>query len=188
MEAREQTGQSPFALYSMKTLRPILLWCLCGALSLAAQSADMSVLRNLPAVGIAVRGLSPDGAKLGLTESGLVAVVRAAVEEVGVEVIPPPVLERTPGAPVLEISANVSLAGRASYFYILDVQLREAVKPLRKHEVLATLPAVTWAEQTGGVTAKAANVEAALGRLARQFAAEWEQARGAGGGGATPSH
>ncbi len=160
---------------------------MANALSLAAQSADMSVLQNLPAVGIAVRGLSPDGAKLGLTESGLIAVVRAVVEEVGVQVIPPPVLERTPGAPVLEISANVSLAGRTSYFYILDVQLREAVKPLRKHETLATLPAVTWAEQTGGVTAKAETVEAALGRLARRFAEEWKQARGPGTGGATPS-
>ena len=171
----------------MKTLRPLLLWCLCGALSLAAQSAELSVLQNLPAVGVAVRGLSPDGAKLGLTESGLVAVVRAVVEEAGVEVIPPPVLERTPGASVLEISANVSLAGRSSYFYILDLQLREAVKPLRPHRTLATLPAVTWAEQTGGVTAKAENVQAALDRLARRFAEEWEQARAAGAGGATPS-
>lgn len=162
----------------MKPLRPILLWCLCGALGLAAQSADMSVLQNLPAVGVVVRGLSPDGAKLGLTESSLIATVRAAIEPAGLKVIPPPMLERTPNAAVLEVSANVSLAGKSGYFYILDLQLREPAKPLRELRTLVTLPAVTWAEQTGGCTAKAENAQAALARLAQRFAEEWAQAQG----------
>jgi hypothetical protein len=144
-----------------------------------AQDADLSVLQNLPELGVTVHGLSPDGAKMGLTESALVGTVRAVLEPAGVKVIPPPVLERKPQAPVLEITANVSLTGKTSYFYILDLQLREQLKPVRAHRTLVTVPAVTWAEQTGGVTAKAENVQAALARLAQRFAEEWEQAQGA---------
>lgn len=165
----------------MRFVRLILLWCLCGGLVCGAQDADLSVLQNLPAVGVAVRGLSSDGAKLGLTETALIATVREAIEPVGVKVIPPPMLERTPSAPVLEITANVSLAGKTSYFFIVDLQLREPVKPMRSHRTLVTVPAVTWAEQTGGVTAKAESVKAALARLAQRFAEEWEQAQRAGG-------
>ena len=162
----------------MKLLQAILWWCLCGVLTAAAQSGEMSTLQNLPEVGVVVRGLSPDGAKLGLSESALIATVRAAIEPAGVKVIPAPMLERRPDAAVLEISANVSLNGKTSYFFILDLQLRETVKPVRKLQTLVTLPAVTWAKQTGGVTAKAETVQAALGRLALGFAEEWEQAQG----------
>jgi hypothetical protein len=165
----------------MRLLCPFLLWCLCGAIAAVAQDAELSVLQNLPAVGVTVRGLSPDGAKLGLTESALVATVRAMIEPVGVKVIPPPQLERTPSAAVLEITANVSLSGKTSYFFILDLQLREPLKPARAHRTLVTVPAVTWAEQTGGVTAKAETVQAALARLALRFAEEWEQAQRADG-------
>lgn len=165
----------------MRIMRPFLLWCLCGVLFAAAQDADLSVLQNLPAVGVSVRGLSSDGAKLGLTETALISTVREAIEPAGVKVIPPPVLERTPSAPVLEITANVSQSGKTSYFFILDLQLREPLKPARPHRTLVTVPAVTWSEQTGGVTAKAANVQAALARLAQRFAEEWEQAQRAGG-------
>lgn len=172
-------GRRP--LLSMRILRPVLLWCLCAVLGASAQDADLSVLQNLPAVGVAVRGLSSDGAKLGLTETTLIATAREAIEPAGVKVIPPPVLERTPSAPVLEITANVSQTGRTSFFFILDLQLREPLKPARPHRTLVTVPAVTWAEQTGGVTAKAETVQAALARLAQRFAEEWEQARSAGG-------
>jgi len=165
----------------MRFLRPIFLWCLCGVLAAAAQDAELSVLQNLPALGVTVRGLSSDGAKLGLTETALVATVRAVVEPVGVKVLPPPVLERTPTAAVLEITANVSQTGKTSYFFILDLQLREPLKPARPHRTLVTVPAVTWAEQTGGVTAKPESVQAALARLAQRFAEEWEQAQRPGG-------
>lgn len=142
-----------------------------------AQSGDMSVLQNLPALGVVVRGLSSDGAKLGLTESDLIAAVRGPIEAAGVKIIPPPMLERTPDAPLLEISANVSQNGRATFFYILDLQLRESVKPLRANRTLVTVPAVTWAEQKGGATAKAESVCAALAQLAERFAEQWKEAR-----------
>lgn len=156
-----------------------LLVLVCGLAASAAGAADaaMSVLQNLPAVGVVVRGLSPDGAKLGLTESALITTVRAVVEPAGLRVLPPPLLERTPDAPILEISANVSLTGRTSYFYILDLQLRESVKPLRSHQLLVTVPAVTWAEQKAGVTARPENVQKALADLAQRFTEEWQQAR-----------
>ncbi len=166
----------------MKLLRLLTLLSLSAAVFGRAQDADLSVLQNLPAIGVVVHGLSPDGAKLGLTESGLVAGVRAVVEPAGVEVLPPPVLERTPQAPVLEITANVSLAGRASYFFILDLQLREQLKPGRPHRTLMTIPAVTWAQQTAGVTGKADNVRTALARLAQRFVDEWSQAQAAAAG------
>jgi hypothetical protein len=163
----------------MKLCRWLVLCVWCSALGLGAAAAEMSALENLPSLGVVVRGLSPDGAKLGLTETALIATVRAVLEPAGVKVMPPPVLERTPNAAVLEISANVSLSGRTTYFFILDLQLREPVKPLRKLQTLVTVPAVTWAEQTGGATAKAENVHAALTRLAQRFAEEWDQAQGA---------
>lgn len=163
----------------MKILRLLFLCLLSLPCWLTAQSGEMSVLQNLPAVGVVVHGLSPDGLQLGLTESALIKTVREVIEPAGVKVIPPPLLERTPEAPVLEITANVSLSGRTSYFFILDLQLRESLKPARAHRVLRTIPAVTWAEQKAGVTARADKVEAALGRLAQTFAEEWEQARAA---------
>ncbi len=163
----------------MKLLRSFLLCLLCCTLRLTAETVEMSALENLPTVGVTVRGLSSDGAKLGLTESALIATVRGVIEPAGLKVLPPPVLERTPTAAVLEISANVSLNGKTSYFYILDLQLREPVKPLRKLQTLVTVPAVTWSEQTGGVTARAEKVQEALARLAQQFADEWSQAQGA---------
>ncbi len=163
----------------MTILRLPLLWALLGVVTLLAQPAELSVLQGLGEVGVVVRGLSPDGAKLGLTETALVATVRGVLEPAGVRIIPPPMLERNPQSPVLEISANVSLSGRTSYFFILDLQLRETVKPPRAHRTLKTIPAVTWAEQTAGVTAKPESVQAALGRLAQRFADEWERA-GAG--------
>ena len=165
----------------MRYMRPMLLWFLWGLAGVAAQDADLSVLQNLPALGVAVRGLSSDGAKLGLTETALIAAVREAIEPAGVKVIPPPVIERTPSAPVLEITANVTQSGKTSYFFILDLQLREPLKPVRTHRTLVTVPAVTWSEQTGGVTAKAEIVQAALARLAQRFAEEWEAAQRAGG-------
>ncbi|MFT3831601.1 MAG: hypothetical protein QM691_18040 [Opitutaceae bacterium] len=165
-------------------MKPLLAFALClfAAGLVRAQDADMSVLQSLPEVGVVVRGLSPDGAKLGLTESALIAGVRAVIEPAGVRIIPPPMLERTPQAPVLEITANVSLTGKTSYFFILDLQLREQLKPARAHRTLMAIPAVTWAQQTAGVTAKAENVQTALARLAQRFAEEWEQAQAAAPG------
>ncbi|HLP09080.1 MAG TPA: hypothetical protein VK178_13015 [Opitutaceae bacterium] len=162
----------------MKSLLALIcsLFAVCF---IRAQDAEMSALQNLPEVGVLVRGLSPDGAKLGLTESALIAGVRAVLEPAGVKIIPPPMLERLPQAPVLEITANVSLTGKTSYFFILDLQLREQLKPARAHRTLVTIPAVTWAQQMAGVTAKAENVQAALARLTQRFAEEWEQAQAA---------
>ncbi len=162
---------------SMRLLPIVLFSLLWSGASLVAQSGEMSVLQNLPAVGVVVRGLSSDGAKLGLTESELIAAVREPLEAAGVRIIPPPMLERTPEAPLLEISANVSQSGRTSYFYILDLQLREPVKPPRVNRTLVTVPAVTWAQQKGGVTANPENVGAALAQLAQRFADEWTEAR-----------
>lgn len=164
-------------------MKLLLTLCLawCGAVLCAqAQDADLSVLQNLPTVGIAVHGLSPDGAKLGLKESALIATVREAIEPAGVQVLLPPLLDRRPEVPVLEISANVTQTGRTGYFFILDLQLREPLKPTRAHRTLVTIPAVTWAQQTGGATAKAEALQAALARLAQRFADEWQQAQAAG--------
>ncbi len=159
----------------MKSLRPFLLWFLCAALPLAAQ---MSTLQNLPAVGVSVRGYAPDAAMLGLTETTMINAVRAVIEPAGVKVLPPPIVERTPEAAVLEISANVSLYGKSGFFFILDLQLREGVKTVRKLQTLTTIPAVTWAEQEAGFTAKPEKAEAALAKLAQKFADEWAKAQG----------
>jgi hypothetical protein len=164
----------------MRYFRPILLWCLCAVLVAAAQDADLSVLQNLPAVGVAVRGLSSDGAKLGLTETALIATVREAIEPVGVKVIPPHARAYALGSCAGD-HCQREPCRQTSYFFIVDLQLREPLKPVRPHRTLVTVPAVTWAEQTGGVTAKAENVQAALARLAQRFAEEWEQAQRAGG-------
>ncbi len=140
----------------------------------------MSALQNLPAIGVKVRGLSADGAKLGLTDTELISTVRGVLEAAGVRVLAPPVLERMPEAPTLEISANLSQISKTGYFFILDLQLWEPVKPVRKLQTLVTLPAITWAQQTGGYTAKPEVVQAALAKLAERFAGEWSEARAAG--------
>lgn len=162
----------------MKFLRLTLLWWLCGAVALSAQVASMSALQNLPAVGVKVRDLSVDGAKFGLTETALLATVRGVLEPAGVRVVPPPMLERAPDTPTLEISANLSKTTKTGYFFILDLQLWEPGKPVRKLETLATIPVVTWAQQKGGFTAKPEAVNAALAKLAEAFVAEWRTAQG----------
>lgn len=164
----------------MKLLRLVLLWWLCGAGALSAQVASMSALQNLPAVGVKLRGLSADGAKFGLTETALITTVREVLEPAGVRVLAGPVLERTPEAPTVEISANLSQISKAGYFFILDLQLWEPAKPVRKLQTLVMIPAVTWAQQTGGYTAKPETVYAALAKLAERFAGEWTEARGVG--------
>ena len=162
----------------MKFLRLTLLWWLCGAVALTAQVASMSALQNLPSVGVKVRGLSADGAKFGLTETELITTVRGVLEQAGVRVLPPPVLERAPETPTVEISANLSQITKTGYFFILDLQLWEPAKPVRKLQTLVTIPVVSWAQQTGGYTAKPETVQAALAKLAESFAAEWSEAQG----------
>ena len=159
-------------------LRLSLFWCLCGAAVLPAQVASMSALQNLPAIGVKVRGLSPDGAKFGLTETALIATVREVLEPAGVRVLPPLLLERTPEAPALEISANLSQITKTGYFFILDLQLWELAKPVRKLQTLVTIPVATWAQQAGGYTAKPEAVQAALAALAGRFVDEWSEAQG----------
>lgn len=162
----------------MKLLRLTLLLWLCGAAALTAQVASMSALQNLPAVGVKVRGLSADGAKFGLTETGLIEAVRGVLEPAGVRVLPPPVLDRTPEAPAVEISANLTQISKTGYFFILDLQLWEPAKPVRKLQTLVTIPVATWAQQTGGYTTKPETVYAALAKLADRLAGEWCEAQG----------
>lgn len=164
----------------MKLLRLVLLLWLCGGVALFAQVASMSALQNLPAVGVKLRGLSADGAKFGLTETELITTVRGVLEPAGVRVLAGPVLERTPEAPTVEISANLSQISKAGYFFILDLQLWEPAKPVRKLRTLGTIPVVTWTQQTGGYTTKPETVYAALAKLAERFAGEWTEARGVG--------
>ena len=143
-----------------------------------AQVASMSALQNLPAVGVQVRGLSPEGAKFGLTETALIATVRGVLEPAGVRVLPPPLIERAPDTPTVEISANLSSVSKTGYLFILDLQLWEPAKPVRKIQTLVTIPVITWAQQTGGYAAKLETVHAALAKLAERFAAEWSTAQG----------
>lgn len=164
----------------MKVLRLVLFWWLCSAAALSAQVASMSALQNLPAVGVRLRGLSADGAKFGLTETELITTVRGILEPAGVRVLAGPVLERTPEAATVEISANLSQISKAGYFFILDLQLWEPAKPVRKLQTLVTIPVVTWTQQTGGYTTKPEAVYAALAKLAERFAGEWDEARGVG--------
>ena len=163
----------------MKLFRLLSLWCLCGVVALNAQVASMSVLQNLPAVGVKVRGLSPDGAKFGLTETALIAAVREVIEPAGVRVLAQPVLDRTPDAPTVEISANLTQISKTGYFFILDLQLWEPAKPGRRLQTLVTVPVVTWAQQTGGYTTKPETVYAAVAKLAERFSDEWREAQAA---------
>ena len=161
-------------------LRLALFWWFCGTAVLTAQVASMSALQNLPAVGVKLRGLSADGAKFGLTETELITTVRGVLEPAGVRVLAGPVLERTPEAATVEVSANLSQISKSGYFFILDLQLWEPAKPVRKLRTLVTIPVVTWAQQTGGYTTKPETVYAALAKLAERFAGEWTEARGVG--------
>ena len=162
----------------MKLLRLALLWWWCGAALLPAQVASMSALQNLPAVGVRIRGRSPESGKFGLTETALIATVRGVLEPAGVRVLPPPVWERTPETPTVEISANLSQISKTGYCFILDLQLWEPAKPVRKLQTLVTIPVVTWAQQKGGYTSKPETVHAALTSLAEAFVAEWSAAQG----------
>lgn len=161
----------------MKLIRLLSMWCLCGAVAILAQPAAMSSLQNLPEVGVRVRGLSPDGAKLGLTESELVATVRKALETAGVKIVPPPVLDREPDTPVVEISANLNQVSRTGFLFVLDLQLWEPAQPVRKLKTLVKIPVATWAAQDCGYTAKAEKVRDSLAAMAEQFATEWRPAQ-----------
>ncbi len=153
------------------------MWCLCGAVAIMAQPASMSSLQNLPSVGLRVRGLSPDGAKLGLTESGLTETVRKALENAGVGIVPPPMLERAPDIPVVEISANLNQVSRTGFLFVLDLQLWEPAQPVRPLQTLTKIPVATWVAQDCGYTAKAEKITGSLAALAEQFAAEWKPAQ-----------
>jgi hypothetical protein len=95
-----------------------------------------------------------------------------------VRVLPPPVLERAPETPTVEISVNLSQISKTGYCFILDLQLWEPAKPVRKLQTLVTIPVITWAQQKGGYTAKPETVYGALTSLAEAFVAEWSAAQG----------
>lgn len=133
----------------------------------------MSTLQSLPVLTVTVRGVSPDGEALGLTEAKLIEIVRGPLEAAGVKVIAPELNEKTPGRPSLEIAANVNKVGAKSCLYVLQLQLREDTKLVRKTRNLAEIPALTWEAQKIGYTARGEQVAADLAKLAEKFAEEW---------------
>jgi len=167
----------------MRHLRVFLLVLLVAGLlpHLPAAGMTMSTLQNLPALGVKVRGLSPDGMILGLSEAELVQTVAATLQKVGVKVVQGPALDQLPGGPTLEITANITRIGVRSHLFIVRLELRENVKFVRQTQNLVTVPAITWDREADGYTAKIEVIRAKLTELAEKFAAEWSEAGAAAG-------
>ena len=169
--------------FPMRLLRFLLCVSLTAGLlpHLSAAGMTMSTLQNLPAVGVKVRGLSPDGMTLGLSEAELVQTVSAALQKVGVRVARGPEVDQLPGGPPLEVTANITPFGVRSHLFIVRLELRENVKFVRKTQNLVTVPAITWDAETDGSTTKIEVIRAKLAELAERFAAEWSEAGAATG-------
>lgn len=161
-------------------LRPVLFAVLALCSAVAGRSAaevSMSTLQELPVVTVSVRGVSPDGEGLGLVEAKLIEVVREPLAAAGVKVIAAELNEKTPGRPAVEITANVNKVGAKSYLYVLQLQLREDAKLVRKTKNLDAIPVVTWEAQKTGYTSKPEAVQADLVKLTEKFLEEWRSAR-----------
>lgn len=145
----------------------------------AQSTADvsMSSLQDLPVFAVTVRGLSPDAEALGLNEKQLIELVSGPLTAAGAKVITPEANEKTPGRPSLEIAANVNKVGAKAFLFVLQLQLREDAKLVRKTKNLDAIPVMTWEAQKTGYTSKPETVAADLTKLTEKFVAEWRTAR-----------
>lgn len=166
----------------MKRLRSLSLFLGLGVAALCAApvtraealaDVSMSTLQDLPTLAISVRGLSPDAEAFGLSEKQLIDLVRSPLEIAGVRVIAPDANEKTVGRPALEVAVNVNKVGPKACLFVLQLQLREDAKLLRKTKNLVAIPVVTWEAQKTGYTGKPEIVTAELTKLAEKFAEEW---------------
>ena len=157
-------------------IRCFWLVLLLAAPALRAQSVSMSTLQNLPALTVTVRGLSVDGEALGLTKDELIRTVTRELNSTHLTIVTAAQAEKLPGAPALEITANVSKISARGFLFILGFQLRENVTLARKTRNLVNLPAVTWEVQAGGYTGKPEVVYDSLTTLAQKFVTEWSEA------------
>lgn len=135
-----------------------------------AQGLSLSVLQDLPAVRVEVRGISPDGVRLGVEADELAQAVGDILAVGGVRV------DDAAAPATLEIVANVARLSTGGSIYTLKLALREEVELVRKTTSLVTVPAVTWEREALGFTSQPDRVINAARNLADRFVHEWRPA------------
>jgi hypothetical protein len=135
-----------------------------------AQGISLSVLQDLPAVRVEVRGISPDGVRLGVEADELRTAVSDILAVGGVKM-------DDPAAPAsLEITVNVARLSTGGSIFTLKLALREEVELVRKTANLVTVPAVTWERESLGFTSQPDRVITSARNLADRFVQEWRPA------------
>lgn len=165
----------PNGVPNMKRLATLL--ALFAPVVAAAQVSSMSTLQDLPEVVVAVRAITADGEKFGLTEESLVQVVSDGLKIAGVKVIEPGVSLDAGDVPTLEITAIVNRLSGEGHIYSLRLALRELVTLNRKTKNLVELGAITWEKETQGYTSKPDRIVNAAATLADRFVTEWKAAK-----------
>jgi hypothetical protein len=133
-------------------------------------------LRGLTGVVVVIESIKSDAVADGLSESDLQADVEARLANSGIHVLNQDEWRETPGRPWLYVSVN-TMRYLGSYFFSLDVQLKQDVKLPRAPGVLTS--SATWEVGSIGFARCqdiGAKIRSSVDAYVTQFLTDWEAA------------
>ncbi|MCH6255328.1 hypothetical protein MLD52_02125 [Puniceicoccaceae bacterium K14] len=152
----------------------ILFLCLVALFftGLAKSEYSISVLTELPGVGLEIRNLNLQSDAFEIDEQGIEDFMMEKMEEYDIRLLSAIELDVMPGQPYLEVVVDIAHAQGPSHLYTVELELRELAQLQRPKSSVVVVALSTWERKTLGVANRPAAIYDAIDRLLRLFSDE----------------